>query len=167
MSTWDIIVAAAREEFSGLNDIDFFVRVLIRLMLAILLGGIIGYEREQQGKAAGLRTHILVCLGAALFILLGDTSGAVDDAMSRIVQGVIAGIGFLGAGTIIKNAQDVRGLTTAASIWFTAAIGVGVGLGDVALSLFSTLLAVMVLHWVPIVLEGDKHREGQREDEDP
>jgi len=141
--------------------------VLIRLMLAILLGGIIGYEREQQGKAAGLRTHILVCLGAALFILLGDTSGAVDDAMSRIVQGVIAGIGFLGAGTIIKNAQDVRGLTTAASIWFTAAIGVGVGLGHVALSLFSTLLAVMVLHWVPIVLEGDKHREGQREDEDP
>lgn len=159
MTVWETIVRAASEEFSGLNDIDFFVRVLIRLLLAILLGGIIGYEREQQGKAAGLRTHILVCLGATLFVLLGDTSGAVDDSMSRIIQGVIAGIGFLGAGTIIKNAQDVRGLTTAASIWFTAAIGVGVGLGHVALSLFSTLLAVVVLHWMPIAFESEKRRE--------
>lgn len=159
MTVWDTIIHAASQEFSGLNDIDYFVRVLIRLLLAIFLGGIIGYEREQQGKAAGLRTHILVCLGATLFILLGDTSGAVGDSMSRIIQGVIAGIGFLGAGTIIKNAEDVRGLTTAASIWFTAAIGVGVGLGHVALSLFSTLLAVVVLHWVPIVLETDKSRE--------
>lgn len=159
MSVWDTIIRAAGEEFSGLNDIDFFVRLLIRLLLAILLGGIIGYEREQQGKAAGLRTHILVCLGAALFILLGDASGAVDDAMSRIIQGVIAGVGFLGAGTIIKNTQDVRGLTTAASIWFTAAIGVGVGLGHVALSLFSTLLAVVVLHWMPVVFEKENRED--------
>lgn len=156
MSTWDVVVRTAADEFSDINDVDSLVRVVIRLLLAILLGGILGYEREQQGKAAGLRTHMLVCLGAALFVLGGSTSGAMEDAMSRIIQGIVAGVGFLCAGTIIKNTTNVRGLTTAAGIWFTAAVGVVIGLGHVALGILSTLMAVVVLHCLPTILERAK-----------
>lgn len=165
MSNWTIIVEAAVDEFSDLNDIQFLVPVVIRLLLAMLLGGIIGYEREHQGKAAGLRTHVLVCLGATLFILVGGGSTTLSDPVSRIVQGVIAGIGFLGAGTILKHAHDVRGLTTAASIWFTAAIGVGIGLGHVALSILSTLFAVLVLHCLPRVVDRVKNDQVNDNDE--
>lgn len=155
MSNWELILATTINEFSDLSDLEEATRVTLRLLFAALLGGILGFEREQQGKAAGLRTHMLVCLGSCLFVVAADLSGGMDDAMSRVVQGVIQGIGFLCAGTIIKgeHLSNVRGLTTAAGIWFTAAIGVAVGLGKEATALVSTGLALIVLHVLPLVFQ--------------
>ena len=135
------------------TDIEQGTRVTLRLMLAALLGGVLGLERERQGKAAGVRTHMLVCLGAALFVLVPDVAGALDDAMSRVIQGVVAGVGFLGAGTILKGdaANQVKGLTTAAGIWLTAAIGVTIGLGHQATGLLCAALALIILHLVPML----------------
>lgn len=154
MSAWDVVVETIIDEFSDLNDLENATRVTTRLVLAALLGGILGVEREHQGKAAGLRTHMLVCLGAALFVIAADQSGAMDDAMSRVVQGVVAGVGFLCAGTIIKadNLEDVKGLTTAAGVWFTAAIGVAVGMGNEATAMVSTLIALFILHVIPLCI---------------
>jgi putative Mg2+ transporter-C (MgtC) family protein len=114
-----------------------------RLGLAALLGALIGIQRERVHSAAGLRTHILVGIGAALFVLAGGDHAAV----SRVIQGVIAGIGFLGAGTILKIGErvEVLGLTTAASIWVTAAVGVAAGLGHVWLAGVAALLGWFVL----------------------
>ena len=153
MSNWDVILATTINEFSDLSDVEEATRVSLRLLCAALLGGVLGYEREQQGKSAGLRTHMLVCLGACLFVISADMSGAMDDAMSRVVQGIIQGVGFLCAGTIIKgeHLNNVRGLTTAAGIWFTAAIGVAVGLGKEATAIVSTCVALFVLHVLPLI----------------
>jgi putative Mg2+ transporter-C (MgtC) family protein len=124
--------------------------------MAAVLGGILGFEREHKGKAAGVRTHMLVALGAALFVLVPQMSGSQADAMSRVMQGVIAGIGFLGAGTILKNNEGdeghVKGLTTAAGLWMTAAIGVSAGLGREATAVLSTLLALAILSVMPAVV---------------
>ncbi|WP_373187602.1 MgtC/SapB family protein [Halopseudomonas sp.] len=155
MSAWEVIIATIASEFSDLSDIEHNTRVALRLLLAIMLGGLLGYERESQGKAAGLRTHILVSLGAALFVLGADPGGVMNDAMSRVIQGVVAGVGFLGAGTILKSKSlaNVRGLTTAAGLWLTAAMGVAVGLGQEVVATMATLLALITLHLVPLLLE--------------
>ncbi len=147
----EMIGKTIMSEFSDLNDLGEFVVVVIRLLLAAILGGLLGLEREQRGKAAGIRTHMLVCMGAALFILIPQQAGISDSEMSRVIQGVIAGIGFLGAGTIItsKEAQNATGLTTAAGIWLTAAIGVAVGLGREQTAVLCTVLAWLVLYVVP------------------
>ncbi|RIK87682.1 MAG: methyltransferase [Planctomycetota bacterium] len=117
-----------------------------RLVLAGILGGILGYERESKGKAAGLRTHMLVAIGSAVFVLVSQIDQS-PDAMSRVIQGITAGIGFLGAGAIVKGrpGEEIHGLTTAAGIWMTAAIGVAAGLGKAATAIVSTLLALVVL----------------------
>lgn len=148
-----IVSSTLADEFSDLTDIEQGTRVTLRLLLAALLGGVLGLERERQGKAAGVRTHMLVCLGAALFVLVPDVAGALDDAMSRVIQGVVAGVGFLGAGTILKGdaANQVKGLTTAAGIWLTAAIGVTIGLGHQATGLLCAALALSILHLVPML----------------
>ena len=160
---WETALATAASEFLDISDISTIVQVTIRLLLAILLGGILGYEREQQGKAAGLRTHILVCAGTAMLVLAAGPTDVLGDPMSRVIQGILAGVGFLCAGSIIKNdnKNDVHGLTTAASVWFTAAIGVVVGLGQPVLGFLSTLLAVLVLHCLPPLFERAKiaHKE--------
>ncbi|KJS09817.1 MAG: methyltransferase [Gammaproteobacteria bacterium BRH_c0] len=134
-----------------MNDIELATRVTLKLLVAVFLGGLLGFEREQRGKSAGLRTHMLVCLGATLFIVAADPDGAMNDAMSRVIQGIVAGVGFLCAGTILKGDKpgDVKGLTTAAGIWFTAAIGVSVGLGYEAMAVISTVLALLILHALP------------------
>jgi putative Mg2+ transporter-C (MgtC) family protein len=118
-----------------------------RLGLAGLLGALLGVQRERVHKAAGLRTHILVGLGAALFVLAEVESGAGEDAISRVIQGVVAGIGFLGAGTILKIGErvEVYGLTTAASIWITAAVGVAAGLGHLWLASVAAVFGWFVL----------------------
>jgi putative Mg2+ transporter-C (MgtC) family protein len=115
--------------------------------VAAILGGVLGWERERMGKSAGLRTHMLVALGAALFVLVPQQAGVTDADMTRVLQGLVAGVGFLGAGTIIKGSSeaDVKGLTTAANIWLTAAIGMSVGLGREATAVLSTLLAFVIL----------------------
>lgn len=138
-------------EFSDLNDLSDLVIVVVRLLVAAFLGGLLGLEREQRGKSAGIRTHMLVCMGAALFILIPQQAGISDSEMSRVIQGVIAGIGFLCAGTIITGIQEeeATGLTTAAGIWFTAAIGIAVGLGQEQTAILCTLLAWLVLYVVP------------------
>jgi putative Mg2+ transporter-C (MgtC) family protein len=115
----------------GLPTAEQFMRVLIRMTAAALLGAVVGFERERSGKPAGLRTHMLVSLGTALFVIACLESGMSSEGMSRVVQGLATGIGFLGAGAILKltEQQDIKGLTTAAGIWMTAALGVAAGLG--------------------------------------
>gem|GEM_PF-219211 len=131
---WHEVWVTLQAEFADIGDARQLTQITVRLLIAAILGGILGYEREQKGKAAGVRTHMLVALGAALFVLVPSMSGSQADAMSRVLQGVIAGIGFLGAGTILKGKEDeegqhVKGLTTAAGLWMTAAIGVAAGSG--------------------------------------
>lgn len=136
-----------QELTSGLPDRQQLARVVIRLIAAALLGSIIGYEREKAGKDAGLRTHLLVTLGTCLFVLACSGSGMDSDGLSRVIQGIVTGIGFLGAGSILKlnEERDIQGLTTAAGIWMTAAIGVAVGLGELGLALLGAILTVVVL----------------------
>lgn len=136
------------EELSSfIPDASEAVRLVIRLLVALLAGGIIGYQRERAGKAAGLRTHMLVALGTALFVITAAEAGMQQDAMSRVVQGLVTGIGFIGAGAILKieNRQVIRGLTTAAGIWMTAALGVAIGLGHLATAAIGVLLGWLVL----------------------
>ena len=123
------------------------IRVVIRLCTAALLGGILGAERERARKAAGLRTHMLVALGCALFVLFPAESGMSAQDLSRVIQGVATGIGFIGAGTILKRAgsNEVQGLTTAASVWLTAAVGLAVGAGQLWLPVISVACAWVIL----------------------
>jgi len=144
---WQEIWTTLQAEFSDIPDASEATRMVLRLLMAALLGGLLGYERERSGKEAGLRTHMLVALGAALFVLAPLQAGMSVDDLSRVLQGVIAGIGFLGAGAILKlgDEQRIRGLTTSAGIWLTAAIGIAAGMGRETTALFSTLLALFVL----------------------
>lgn len=146
MSTSQIL-QIIQSEFSDLNDFSDLTRICIRLLMAVILGAIIGYERESSGAAAGLRTHMLVALGSALFILVPYNVGMSLSDMSRVLQGLTAGVGFLGAGTIIKlqDQQDIKGLTTAASLWLAAAVGVAAGMGQEATAILCTLFAVIIL----------------------
>jgi putative Mg2+ transporter-C (MgtC) family protein len=128
-----------------LSDLE----LIIRLLVSVLLGGIIGFERERSHKPAGFRTHIFVCMGACLFtmasfyLLPTDIIGSFDA--TRIAAGVVAGISFIGAGSIIALRGDVKGLTTAASLWVTAAIGLIVGLGNYILPIITTIIAYVIL----------------------
>ncbi|MBD7977223.1 MgtC/SapB family protein [Serpens gallinarum] len=155
MSAWAVIVETLTDEFSDIAELDQAVRVTLRLFLAALLGALLGYEREHSGKAAGVRTHMLVALGSAMFVLVPQLDGALEDAMSRVIQGVVAGVGFLCAGTILKNdhINEVKGLTTAAGIWLTAAIGMSVGMGSEATAVLGTLLGLIVLNLVPHLVD--------------
>lgn len=149
---WNEFTATLIEEFSDLNEVAEITRISLRLLMAAILGGALGWEREHRGKSAGLKTHILVCMGAALFVLVPQTSGVISDAeLGRVMQGIIAGIGFIGAGTILKGRRDEKpkGLTTAAGIWLTAAIGVAAGLGRETSAILSTVLALIVMLLVP------------------
>ena len=117
--------------------------VLIRLVVAAVAGGLIGLEREALHKPAGVRTHMLVSLGAALFVLA--TLSIIPDEVGRIIAGIATGIGFLGAGTIFRSKDSVKGLTTAASIWTVAAIGLTVGGGQYVLAIAATILVILIL----------------------
>jgi putative Mg2+ transporter-C (MgtC) family protein len=147
MSAWNTIAATIAAEFSDIPDLEQLTRVIVRLVVAAILGGLIGLERELAGKAAGLRTHMLVALGSALFVLIPLQAGIEMEDLSRVIQGLLAGVGFLCAGAILKAAHEeqVQGLTTSASLWMTAAIGMGAGLGRDATAVLSTLLALAVL----------------------
>jgi len=138
-------------EFADIGDVAGITRALLRLSIAILLSGLIGWNRERYGNAAGLRTHMLVGLGAALFVFVPQASGMAIGDMSRVLQGIMAGIGFLGAGAIIKmgNTEKVKGVTTAASIWMTAAIGITAGMGREVLAILATLLTFAILALLP------------------
>ena len=155
MDVWETLLATLQLELADLQQIEHLLRSSLRLLLAMLLGGLLGYERQATGKAAGVRTHMLVCLGASIFVMALEQEGAAGDAMSRVIQGVATGIGFLCAGTILKgnSLADVKGLTTAAGLWSSAAIGVAVGLGREAIAILATLLVWTVLRVIPRLLD--------------
>ena len=166
-SGWQLVRETFISEFSDLTDAGEVTRMLLRLTLAALLGGLLGIEREQKGKAAGVRTHMLVAMGAALFVLLSQQAGMPSSDMSRVIQGIIAGIGFLGAGTILKSDNDaqVKGLTTAAGIWLTAAIGVAAGMGRESTAVLSTLLALAIFTLIPHLVSLLEKPEPPHEDQ--
>jgi len=139
-----------------MNELNFF-HTFIRLMLAVVCGSVLGLERTKSGKSAGFRTHILVCVGSALIMLISiyifqlyaTTNASLDP--SRIAAGVVTGIGFLGAGAIMKSEEHIIGLTTAASIWISSGIGLAVGCGYISAALVATIVAFLVLS-VPRIL---------------
>lgn len=136
------------------------MEVIFQLLLAALLGGLLGLEREYMRKEAGLRTYSLVCLGAALFTIISyDTFGlflgrvGINFDPTRIIGQIVLGIGFLGAGLIIFRGSHIEGLTTAAGLWVTAAIGVAIGAGFYFPAIFATLLAIGILAGLRLVEE--------------
>ncbi|HZO21521.1 MAG TPA: MgtC/SapB family protein [Steroidobacteraceae bacterium] len=128
-------------------DMAQVVRIVIRLLIALLIGSLVGLQRELTHKPAGLRTHMLVSLGTALFIVGALEAGMAHDDLSRVVQGLATGIGFLGGGAILKltTEREIHGLTTAAGIWMTAAASAAAALGQIAVALIGTVLALLVL----------------------
>ena len=162
---WQEIWNTVLSEFSDIPDATQITRIILRLLVAAALGGLLGYEREQQGKSAGVRTHMLVAIGATLFVLIPQQAGASTTDLTRVLQGLIAGVGFLGAGAIIMGTKQVetRGLTTAASIWVTAAIGMAAGIGRESTAILSTLVALFVLSVVPWVYRGKRAKREKKE----
>lgn len=130
------------------------LEVAIRLTLSCILGGIIGYERQASNKSAGLRTHILVCLGSCMIMVLSydiyhEVQGLTNADPARLAAQVVSGIGFLGAGTIMKEGLTIRGLTTAASLWVVSGVGLGVGSGHYTSALITTGLVWLTLTVLP------------------
>lgn len=147
MNIWYEIFEGVRSELSDIPDVTSLTRVSFRLFMACLLGGILGFEREHHGKSAGVRTHMLVAIGSAIFVMVPEMMGGPNMDITRVIQGLVAGIGFLGAGSIIKgeSTKDVKGLTTAANIWLTAAIGMTAGLGREVTAIVGTIFAITIL----------------------
>lgn len=143
------------EIFSGLPDGPEMARLVTRLLTAMILGAVIGAQRESLHKPAGLRTHMLVAMGGALFVLAPLESGMELDGLSRVIQGIVTGIGFIGAGAILKlrKKREIEGLTTAAGVWMTAAVGIAAGLGRLGLAFVST-----VLTWITLSIIGKIER---------
>ena len=129
--------------------LDLHGPMVLRLVVAAALGALVGYERERSGKPAGVRTHGMVCLGAALFTLISIFGFNGDGDPARVAAQVVTGVGFLGAGAILHGGGTVHGLTTAASLWVTAAIGVAVGVGMLPMSAVTAVLVVLLLRFGP------------------
>ncbi len=131
------------------NDLPGLIDLVIRLSTAVGLGGILGLERQFNGRWAGLRTHMTVAMGAATFTVLALTVVGGDDKqdLTRVIQGIAAGIGFLGAGTILKlsDKMEVKGLTTASAIWLAAAVGTAAGLGEYGVAIATTVITMIIL----------------------
>jgi putative Mg2+ transporter-C (MgtC) family protein len=142
-------------EFSDVPDTATVTKITVRILVAAVLGGILGYERERKSRSAGVRTHMLVAVGAAIFVIGPTQAGMALGDLSRVIQGVIQGIGFLGAGAIIVGtaARRVQGLTTAASVWAAAGIGIAAGLGIEVTAILSTIVVLMVLAVVPLFVK--------------
>lgn len=147
MTFWASVAQTVAAEFSDVGDAEQLTQVIVRTLMAAVLGGVIGFEREFHGKPAGIRTHMLVALGSALVVLVPLQAGFGEDAMARVVQGLLAGIGFLCAGSILKleGEEHIRGLTTAAGLWMTTGIGLAAGMGRETTAVLSTVLALVIL----------------------
>lgn len=161
---WATIIS----EFSDIPDLSTMTRIILRLVFAAALGGILGYERELKARSAGVRTHMLVAVGAALFVVGPLQSGIPISDMSRVLQGIVQGIGFLGAGAIIvrTSQQQIQGLTTAANIWATAGIGVVAGLGLEATAVLATFIVLVILAVVPFVIPSPDKANADRNDKE-
>ncbi len=130
---------------------------IFSIVLAVFLGAAIGAEREFSGKAAGLRTNVLICLGAAVFTIISKRMAGEADSLTRIAAQVVTGVGFLGAGAIIQDRGGVHGLTTAATIWFVASLGMACGAEMYELALILTLLAIFVLIGLRLIHRSLRH----------
>lgn len=149
----------------GLPDKRQFIQLVLRLLVSAAIAGLIGYQRQTSGKAAGLRTHILVSLGATILVSGVMFAGFASDAMSRVIQGIITGIGFIGAGTILKQHHDIKGLTTSAGLWATCAIGIVVGLGHLVVAVVAAVVVYLVLtvvKWIDIDIEETLEHEKEK-----
>jgi putative Mg2+ transporter-C (MgtC) family protein len=144
---------ALQEDLSDFADPGRITHVVLRLLAAVVLGGVLGYQRESVGKAAGMRTYMLVAAGSAFIVMVPQLEDMASADMSRVIQGLVTGIGFLGGGAILKLAteKNIIGLTTAAGIWMAAAIGVAVGLGRLGTAALATATAfaifTVIYHW--------------------
>lgn len=158
MSVTGEIAQALADEFN-LPDVGTTTVIVVRLVTAALLGGLLGMERESKGRAAGLKTHIVVSIGSALFVMAPLLSGIPPADVTRVMQGIVSGIGFLGAGAIIKLERDERieGLTTAAGIWMVSAVGMAAGMGMEIMALATTLTALAVVNVIPKFTRKDPH----------
>ena len=136
-----------QELTTGFPDRSRLAITVIRILAAVVLGAIVGIERERAGKPAGLRTHMIVSLGTAVVVLACSEVNMGLDGLSRVIQGIVTGIGFVGAGSILKlsKEREIKGLTTAAGLWMTAAIGIAVGLGALGLAVIGTIVTLLVL----------------------
>jgi putative Mg2+ transporter-C (MgtC) family protein len=145
------------ESLDGFTQGATVGEVSARLTAALLIGGVVGWERQKMEKPAGLRTHILVSLGSATFVLLGfEVGGHIAPRYgtagldpTRVLQGVVGGIGFLGAGAIIKSSGHVTGMTTAASVWIAGALGAAAGLGAYIVAVIATVFTLFTLYVLP------------------
>jgi putative Mg2+ transporter-C (MgtC) family protein len=148
---WHEVWQGIQADFADLPGITQMTQILIRLLLAAILGGLLGFQRELVGKAAGLRTHMLVAMGAAFFVLTPYQLGMPLGDIGRVLQGIIIGIGFVGGGAILqqKKQGQIKGLTTAAGLWLTAAVGVAAGMGREMSAIFCTVLALIILSFLP------------------
>jgi putative Mg2+ transporter-C (MgtC) family protein len=164
---WQEVWKGVQADFSDLPDVAVVTQLVLRLLLATLLGSILGYQRERQGKEAGLRTHMLVCLGSAFFVLIPLQAGMPLSDLSRVLQGLISGIGFLAAGVILKQqaSEQIHGLTTAAGLWLTASVGMAVGLGRESSAILGTVLALIILSLLPLVKPSADVSEASQGDE--
>jgi putative Mg2+ transporter-C (MgtC) family protein len=150
-TVWHEVWQGLQADFADVPDITVLTQIVLRLLLAALLGGLLGIQREWVGKAAGLRTHMLVAMGAALFVLIPMQAGMPLADLSRVSQGIITGIGFIGAGTILQRKKEERilGLTTAAGLWFTASVGAAAGMGREVGAIVGAVLAFLILALFP------------------
>lgn len=150
MGVMEQVGAALAAEFA-LPDAGTMTIIVVRVLCAAVLGGVIGWERESKGRAAGLKTHMLVSIGAALFVLAPLLAGVDSSDITRVMQGIVQGIGFLGAGAILRGERGnrVEGLTTAAGIWMTAAIGMAAGMGQEMVAVVVTVMALVVVGVLP------------------
>ena len=148
---WHEMWSGVQNDFADLPGAAEVTQIVLRLLFAALLGGLVGFQRERVGKAAGLRTHMLVALGAAFFVMIPHQAGMPLADLSRVLQGIITGVGFLGAGTILKRRTEehIEGLTTAAGLWLTAAVGSAAGMGREASAVLGTVLAFLILAFLP------------------
>ena len=157
MSVTAEIGQALAKEFA-LPDAGTTTVIVVRLLTATVLGGMLGLERERKGRAAGLKTHILVSIGSALFVMAPRLSGISPGDVTRVMQGIVSGIGFLGAGAIIKLERDERieGLTTAAGIWMVSAVGMAAGMGMEVMALATTLIGLAVVNTIPRIMRNEE-----------
>lgn len=149
----------------GLESSRQLVQLLIRMVVAVLLGFLVGIQREKVGKPAGARTHMLVSLGTAVVVLACAGMGMQYDAQSRVIQGIVTGIGFIGAGSILKLDQErkIQGLTTAAGLWMTAAIGIACGVGTIGIAIIAAVLTVIVLALAGVIESRTEKYENAKE----
>jgi putative Mg2+ transporter-C (MgtC) family protein len=141
------ISVAIRDDFQGFWNAEQLTHLVLRVGIACIAGAIVGYQRERFGKAAGLRTHMLITAGTSLFVVICYLEQMDHRDLSRVLQGIITGIGFLGGGVILKleKDQEIKGLTSAAAVWYVAALGIASGLGQLTLALLGAIVGFLIL----------------------